>query len=259
MSECFRSAVAAHRIDFAYGKRPILRDVSLDVRFGEVVGLLGPNGTGKSTLMAVMAGDVSAHSGYVEYQGKKVQDYGRKELARTRSVMPQVTEFPFSYTVRDIVAMGRHCWDTAPEEDDSIIDSSLEKTDICGYDERDVTRLSGGEKARVTFARVLTQQAGVVFLDEPTAALDIAHQERTMTVCRELADAGHAVVAVMHDLQLAGSYCDRIALMSEGRIVRLGTPTEVLTAQLLTDVYSWPIDVATVGDRIVVLPSRTHR
>ena len=79
-----------------------------------------------------------------------------------------------------------------------------------------------------------------------------------MTVCRELADAGHAVVAVMHDLQLAGSYCDRIALMSEGRIVRLGTPTDVLTAQLLTDVYSWPIDVATVGDRIVVLPSRTH-
>lgn len=80
MSECFRSAVAAHRIDFAYGKRPILRDVSLDVRFGEVVGLLGPNGTGKSTLMAVMAGDVSAHSGYVEYQGKKVQDYGRKRV-----------------------------------------------------------------------------------------------------------------------------------------------------------------------------------
>ncbi|WP_406708735.1 heme ABC transporter ATP-binding protein [Trueperella pyogenes] len=248
-------AVSAHDICFSYGQRPILSHVSLDVSFGEVVGLLGPNGAGKSTLMAVMVGDLTAQMGTVEYSGVQLAAHTRKQLARTRSVMPQSNEFPFSYVVRDIVAMGRHCWDTDKETDDVVIDEAMAKTDVVGYDDRDVTRISGGEKARVTLARVLAQQAGVVFLDEPTAALDISHQERTMHVCRKLADDGHAVIVVMHDLQLAGTHCDRLALLSGGNIARVGAPDEVLTRELLTQVYEWPIDVMQVADgRIVVLP-----
>lgn len=247
-------AVAAEDISFSYGSTQILHQVSLEVKFGEVVGLLGPNGTGKSTLVGVMSGDLTPSGGRVTYLGKDLVDYGRKELAQTRSVMPQHTDFPFSYLAHDIVAMGRHCWDSQPALDNEIITRSMEKTDVVHLADREVTRLSGGEKARVTFARVLTQEAAVVFLDEPTAALDIAHQERTMQICRELAAAGHAVIAVMHDLQLAGSYCDRIALLEKGGVAAYGTPTEVLTSTLLSRVYQWPLEVATVAGRIVILP-----
>ncbi|QOQ39879.1 heme ABC transporter ATP-binding protein [Trueperella pecoris] len=255
MGSCEPYAVSAHDVSFSYGQRSILSSVSLDVSFGEVVGLLGPNGAGKSTLMAVMAGDLANQTGTVEYGGVALTAHSRKQLARTRSVMPQSNEFPFSYVVRDIVAMGRHCWDTDKATDDVVIDEAMAKTDVTGYDDRDVTRISGGEKARVTFARVLAQQAGVVFLDEPTAALDISHQERTMHVCRKLAEDGHAVIVVMHDLQLAGTHCDRVALLSGGNVVRVGAPQDVLTGELLTEVYEWPIEVMQVADgRIVVLP-----
>lgn len=250
-----KCAVAARDISFSYGKTQILADVSIDVNFGEIVGLLGPNGTGKSTLVGVMAGDLDPAQGQVSYQGSLLSSLTRRDLARTRAVMPQSSDFPFSYLVHDIVAMGRHCWDLNPELDQAIIDESMQMTDVSQFTDREVTRLSGGEKARVTFARVLTQQAGVVFLDEPTAALDIAHQERTMEVCRDLAQAGHAVIAVMHDLQLAGAYCDRIALMEKGSIAAFDVPEKVLTSELLSRVYQWPIDVASVADgRLVVLP-----
>ncbi len=250
-------AVRASGISFAYAQSEILKDVSLEVRFGEVVGLLGPNGTGKSTLVGVMAGDLEPAKGKVYYQEAELTSLSRRDLARTRSVMPQATDFPFSYLAHDIVAMGRHCWEPDPVMDEEIVTASMRMTDVEHFRDREVTRLSGGEKARVTFARVLTQQAGVVYLDEPTAALDIAHQERTMEVCRQLADEGHAVIAVMHDLQLAGTYCDRIALMEKGRIAAYDTPTQVLTSELLTRVYEWPIDVATVADgRLVVLPQQ---
>lgn len=249
-----QDAVTALGISFAYGSKEILKNIDLTVKFGEIVGLLGPNGTGKSTLVGVMAGDLTPSSGTIFYQGKSLTDYPRKELARTRSVMPQHTDFPFSYQVYDIVSMGRQCWDPNPTVDDQIITHSMAATDVAGFEERDVTCLSGGEKARVTFARVLTQQAGVVFLDEPTAALDIAHQERTMEVCRKLAAQGHAVIAVMHDLQLAGAYCDRIALMEKGGVAAYGPPAEVLTDSLLSRVYQWPIKVATIDERLVILP-----
>lgn len=250
-------AVTATGIEFSYGKTQILSGINLSVNFGEVVGLLGPNGTGKSTLVGVMSGDLSAQAGSVTYSGKPLAEYMRRELAQTRSVMPQNTDFPFSYLAHDIVAMGRQCWDTDTALDEEIITRSMQQTDVLHFADREVTRLSGGEKARVTFARVLAQEAGVVFLDEPTAALDIAHQERTMQVCRELAESGHAVIAVMHDLQLAGSYCDRIALLEKDGVAAYGTPAEVLTGPLLSRVYDWPLEVATVADgRIVILPQR---
>lgn len=245
----------AQGIFFSYGDTAILHDVSLQVNAGEIVGILGPNGTGKSTLVGVMAGDIEAAAGEVFYHGRPLRELSRKELARTRAVMPQHSDFPFSYKVKDIVAMGRYCWDASPAQDAQIIAESMAATDVTEFATREVTRLSGGEKARVTFARVLAQRAGVVFLDEPTAALDIAHQERTMEVCQDLASEGYAVIAVMHDLQLAGTYCDRIALMEQGSIAAFGTPEEVLRSDLLTRVYGWPIQVERVRDgRLVILP-----
>ncbi|OKL52050.1 heme ABC transporter ATP-binding protein [Buchananella hordeovulneris] len=257
MSEQSPWAVQARDVSFAYGKRQILAGANLAVEFGEVVGLLGPNGAGKSTLVGVLSGDLEAAGGQVEFSGRPLSAYGRQELARIRSVMPQQSTFPFAYFVRDIVAMGRRCWPADAARDEEIVGEAMERTDVAHLADREVTRLSGGEKARVTFARVLTQQAGVVFLDEPTAALDISHQERIMEICRSLAAQGHAVVAVMHELQLAAAYCDRVALLEQGVVAACGAPREVLTGPTLSRIYDWPIEVMHLADdRLVVLPER---
>ncbi|MFP7696476.1 heme ABC transporter ATP-binding protein [Trueperella sp. LYQ143] len=248
--------ITCHDISFCYGQRPILSQVSVDVRAGEVVGLLGPNGTGKSTLLGVLAGDLRPASGTVSLCGRSLAEYDRRSLAQKRSVMPQSSDFPFSYLVHDIVYMGRSCWPRDTERDEQMVGRAIECTDVEHLVDRDVTQLSGGEKSRVTLARVIAQDAHVVFLDEPTAALDIAHQERTMELCTQLASKGCGVIAVMHDLQLAAAYCDRIAVMSAGKVVAFGPPSEVLSPDLLTEVYGWPIRVSEVDGEIVIIPER---
>jgi len=252
-------AVSGEKINFSYGERPILCDVSLTVHHGEVFGLLGPNGAGKSTLLGVLAGDLPS-DGSVMLNERALADYTRRDLARTRAVMPQSSEFPFSYLVHDIVHMGRSCWRKEPVRDEQVVCSAMQRTEVAEMADRDVTRLSGGEKARVTLARVLAQETPIVFLDEPTAALDIAHQERTMELCAELADGGAAVVAVMHDIQLAAAFCDTVALMQSGRIVACGPPADVLTSKRLSTVYDWPIEVVTLpGGKTSVMPVRRGR
>lgn len=249
----------ARGISFSYGAHQVLNGIDLEVKSGEVVGLLGPNGTGKTTLMGVLTGDLEPATGQVMIAGKNIGDYKRRELAQVRSVMPQISDFPFSYLARDIVAMGRACWGTSPAEDDAMIDLALERAEVVELADRDITQLSGGERARVTFARVLAQQGTLMFLDEPTAALDISHQERTMAHCVEESRNGAAVVAVLHDIQLAAAYCDRIVLLDQGRVAATGTPPEVLTSELLTQVYNWPIRVHRFDDgTLAILPARSH-
>ncbi|GHT85919.1 hypothetical protein FACS1894129_5200 [Actinomycetota bacterium] len=184
--------IRARDVTFCYGERRILDGINLDVQAGEFVGLLGPNGAGKSTLLSVLCGDLEGWQGTVELDGAPLQKLSRPQLALRRSVMPQFSEFPFSYLVHDIVMMGRSPHPRGPD-DAVIVDRAMERTEVTDLVDREVTRLSGGERARVTLARVLAQQAPCVFLDEPTAALDICHQERTMAICHELADAGCAV------------------------------------------------------------------
>lgn len=247
--------VAASGINFAYGERQILRDIELSVYPGDVVGLLGPNGTGKSTLVGILCGDLDTHSGSVLLSGKPIADYSRRELALQRAVMPQANDFPFSYLVHDIVAMGRASHPHNPEYDEKVIDQAMIQTGIEHLADRDVTTLSGGEKARVTLARVIAQDASVVLLDEPTAALDISHQQQTMQLCGQMAQAGKAVIAVMHDIQLSASRCTMIALMSHGKIIDYGPPEQVITSDALTQVYQWPIKVEHMSDgRLAILP-----
>lgn len=245
----------ASGVTFSHGTTRILHGIDLEVRAGLVLGLLGPNGAGKSTLVGVLAGDLDPESGEVFLAGEDVARTPHRELARRRAVMPQQSAFPFSYLVRDVVSMGRLPWPSDPVADERIVTAAMKRTEVAHLEDRDVTRLSGGERARVTFARVLAQCAPVVFLDEPTAALDIGHQEATMATCRDLAREGCAVLAVMHDLQLAAAHCDLLALMDAGRIVALGAPEEVLTSSRLSEVYGWPIRVVRLDDgTLVVLP-----
>jgi iron complex transport system ATP-binding protein len=238
----------------------ILTDVSLDVFPGEVVALVGPNGAGKSTLLSVMAGDAHPSTGTALLSGKEASKYRPDEAARLRSVLMQSNTVSFPFTVWEIVEMGRAPWARLSQrvEDTEAIQSALEQSDIDHLKHRRFTNLSGGERARVSLARVLAQRTPVVLLDEPTAALDLRHQEDVMTTVRNLAAAGKAVVVVVHDLSVAAGYADRVAMLVDGGLDAIGSPTDVIDAKRVSRVYGVDVDIEVVGTppRPIILPRR---
>lgn len=242
------------------GGRRLLDTVSLEVRAGEVLALLGPNGAGKSTLMSVLSGDLAPDVGKVSFVGKDLDEWSLIELAQRRSVLLQDNQVLFPFTVHQVVEMGRSPWRRTPleNEDPEAIAEAIAATDIAHLGNRRVPSLSGGERARAAFARVVTGRTGVLLLDEPTAALDIGHQEALLTMVRERANAGDTVLVVLHDLNLAAAYADRIALLRRGEIQACGAPDEVLTAETVSMVYETPVEVIPhpVTGKGIVIPVR---
>lgn len=250
----------AEGITVMRGGRRLLDSVSIEVKAGEILALLGPNGAGKSTLLSVLAGDLAPDTGSVTFAGKDLDDWSLLELAQRRGVLLQENQVLFPFTVHQVVEMGRAPWRRTPREDEDpeAISQAIAAADIAHLGNRRVPSLSGGERARVAFARVMTGRTGVLMLDEPTAALDIGHQEEMLQQIRERAEAGDAVIVVLHDLNLAAAYADRIALLNEGQIFAVGTPQEVLTAETVSSVYETPVEVIPhpVTGRGIVLPLR---
>ena len=237
------------------GDTEILHGMDLDLHSGEVLGLIGPNGAGKSTLLGALAGDLAPARGNVLLAGRSYLEYSAREAAHERAVMLQDSRVSFSHLVRDVVSMGRSAWPSDPERDNRIIDDCLRQVGMEHMQDRDITTLSGGERARVAFARVMAQRSGCMMLDEPTAAMDIGHQERTMLSVRALAEGGTGIIVVLHDLNLAAHYCDRLALLSEGRIAAVGDPSKVCTAEQLSAVYGWPVSVSRVDGQMWIRPA----
>ncbi|MBB1253041.1 heme ABC transporter ATP-binding protein [Streptomyces sp. OF3] len=242
-----RGAVAAEARDVAVrlGGRLVLDGVDLAANAGEVLALVGPNGAGKSTLFAALAGDVDVERGGVWVCGRPAEQWGAAELALRRAVLPQSSSLAFPFTVAEVVAMGRAPWAGTPaaEDDSRAVAEAMAATEVEGFAERPFSALSGGERARVSLARALAQRTGLLLLDEPTAALDLRHQELVLRICRRRAAAGDAVVVVLHDLGLAAAYADRVAVLSGGRLVADGPPASVLRAELLSEVYRQPVEV----------------
>ncbi len=242
------------------GGREIVREVDLDVLHGEVLALVGPNGAGKSTLLSALTGDVAAVLGEIRLDGRPLAQWSASDLARARSVLLQANQVSFPFTVREVVEMGRSPWigRASAEQDDAAIEEAIDRTDIRHLLERPFTALSGGERARASLARVLAQQTDVVLLDEPTAALDLRHQEEVMVVARLLAEAGRAVVVVLHDLSLAAARSDRVAMVDAGRIVAVGRPEDVLTPERVAAVYGIGVHVLTdtPDGHLIVVPRR---
>ncbi|WP_335931945.1 heme ABC transporter ATP-binding protein [Streptomyces sp. PTD5-9] len=235
----------ARNLRVRLGQRPVLDSIELTAHAGEVLALVGPNGAGKSTLLAALAADLPAESGEVRVDGRPVTDWSAPELALRRAVLPQTAALSFPFPVADVVRMGRAPWAGTgrEDEDDPAVAEAMAATEVTGFAARPFSALSGGERARVALARVLAQRAPLLLLDEPTAALDLRHQELVLRICRERAAAGDAVVVVLHDLGLAAAYADRAAVLHGGRIAVAGPPAEVFTDELLGEVYRQPVEV----------------
>lgn len=249
--------IGVRRVSLTRAGRPVLREVTFDVAVGCVTVVAGPNGAGKSTLLGVMAGDVAASSGGVLIDGKDVLRWSATDLARRRAVMPQETLLSFAFTAEEVVRMGRHPAQRGSHgsaDDDEIVLRSMRETETAALADRVFPTLSGGEKARVTLARVLAQESPILFLDEPTASLDPRHQHVVMRTARHVARSGGAVVLVLHDLNLAARYADQVILLKEGRVIAAASPAEVLTASTLETAFDSPFEVfAPYGDVPLVI------
>lgn len=223
----------------------VLDSVDFQVAAGEIVALVGPNGAGKSTLLAALAGELAPSGGHVELDGHRLTHWSVLDMARRRAVLPQSHTVGFPFTAREVVAMGRAPWARTPRDldDDRIVAEALAAADVTHLAERSFPTLSGGERARVALARVLAQNTPTLLLDEPTAALDLGHQEEVLALAAGRAAAGAAVVVVLHDLGIAAAYADRVAVLEAGRIAADGPPRQVLTSALLSRVYQHPVDV----------------
>jgi iron complex transport system ATP-binding protein len=241
--------LTAEHLRYYAGEAALISDVSLSLDAGEVLAVVGPNGAGKSTLLRLVAGDLTPQAGSILLEGRALQRYSPLELAQRRAVMPQQALIQFAFQVEQVVTMGRyphhHRRDLSPREEQQIVEHALQRTEMLPLRARAYPTLSGGEAARTLLARALAQETRLVLLDEPTASLDIRHQELVMRIARALAANGKAVLMVLHDLNLAAAYADRLALLHRGRLAALGSPLETLTAPLLSEIYGYPVYVTT--------------
>lgn len=230
----------------------LLKDVSVRIIPGEVVAILGPNGAGKSTLLKVLCGDLSPTSGAVSMDGKHLSEWDRRACAQRRAVLPQQASLNFPFTVLDVALMGRspHHRGIESAADYAITRAALREAGVDDIENRLYTTLSGGERQRVHLGRVLTQiwQASYglpryLLLDEPTANLDLAHQHRILAVARRFATQNVGVVVVLHDLNLAAQYADRMLLLNAGQLIATGAPAQVLQEDIIESVYGITISV----------------
>jgi iron complex transport system ATP-binding protein len=256
------SAIELRGVTVELGGRAVVDRVDAAVADGEWVALIGPNGAGKTTLLRALARLVP-FAGQIELDGRPLTELGRGELARLVAVVPQEPSTPPWMTVGEYVLLGRTPY-LGPLAKEGVRDReaaarALARLDLLGFVERRLGTLSGGEKQRVVVARALAQEAAIVLLDEPTAALDIGHQQQALDLLDGLrAESGLTLVAAMHDLTLAAQYADRMLLLDAGRVVADGAPTEVLTAPVIARHYGAAIDVVPVGDRIAIVPRRSR-
>ncbi|MFL9499664.1 heme ABC transporter ATP-binding protein [Rhodopseudomonas palustris] len=250
----------AEAASFALPGATLVDRVDLTISQGELVAIVGPNGAGKSTLLRMLSGDLRPTSGTVSLDGRALSDYPPRALAARRAMLAQHTTVSFPFSVEEIVAMGA---DIDPRKAAPLFDTALRDVGLDHFRHRDITTLSGGEQQRAHFARILVQLwsgeadagPGLLLLDEPTSSLDIRHQLDLAETARRCARRGTTVIAILHDLNLAARFADRIIVLSGGRIAADGAPAAVLRHELIADVFDVTLTVNTdLAGQPFVLP-----
>lgn len=248
-------SIQTEHLDFSYGRRPVLRDVSFGMCRGEFLSVLGPNGVGKSTLFRCILGLARPEQGRVMLEGRPIGEFSPRELARRIAYIPQSHNPVFNLTVRDMVLMGTTAQtgvlaSPGPRQE-RLAESALERLGIahiadCGYGS-----ISGGERQLTLIARAIAQQARILVMDEPTANLDFGNRLRVMKTVRDLVDEGYGVIQSTHDPEQAYLYSHRILALYEGRVLAFGTPQEVVCAPLISRLYGEEVRVCSMQDDAV--------
>lgn len=229
----------------------LLRDISFQIRPGELLAVLGANGAGKSTLMRVLSGEIKPSEGDVHFFYRSIDDYTSKELAKRRSILQQSNSVNLGFSVKEILLMGRypHFQQRPRPIDFRILEEAMEICGISHLEERIYPSLSGGEQQRVQYARVLCQlwdqPESLLLMDEPVAALDPQYQQQTMAIAKAFSKRGFMVITVLHEINLAAQYADRILMLKNGRKWLEGTPTEILTPGHLYSIFNTQMEVRT--------------
>ena len=225
-----------------YYQHPVIKDISLEIKTGDFLGIIGPNGSGKTTLLRLMSRVLKPCAGSVSLFAEDIASMELKEFCRQAAFVPQDTAVNFSFTVFEVVLRGRipHLKRLQPEsrQDFAIAENAMKMTDTLDLKDKLIDELSSGERQRVIIAKALAQEPVLLFLDEPTAHLDIGHQIQVLDLLKKFNRQNKLTIAiVLHDLNLASLYCNRILLLNEGRIFKAGSPEEVLTYQNIEAVY----------------------
>ncbi len=236
------------------GAATLLDRVDLRIQSGEMVAIVGPNGAGKSTLLRALSSDLRPTHGQVQLGGRDIKVYGPAELALRRAMLSQHVSVSFPFTVEEIVRMGRGSQAIAASQ--ALVDAAIDEVGLQDFRHRELPTLSGGEQQRAHFARVLVQLAcgeavhgpGVLLLDEPTSSLDLKHQIALVEIAHKRAKGGTAVIAVLHDLNLAVRFADRIVVMRHGAIAAEGTPVDTITSEVVRSVFEIDVTVEHDGD-----------
>lgn len=244
----------AKGISVCRGTKTVLAEIDLQLVPGEVLGVLGPNGAGKSTLLGALSGELAVSAGAVLLHQKPLNDWSGPERARCLAVLPQRSTLSFGFRVDEVVGLGRLPHASGREHDAAIVTAALQAADAQHLALRSYLALSGGEQQRVHLARVLAQlwpgsSGQVLLLDEPTAMLDPLHQHSILQAVRQFAEQGGAVLVILHDLNLAARYCDRLLLLADGRARLTGTPEQVLRAEPLKSVFGLDVLIQQHPDR----------
>lgn len=246
--------IRAEKLEIAYGDYLAVRDMDVRVEKGKITTIIGPNGSGKSTVLKALTRLLNYRRGAIYLDARSLRDFSAKELARNIGVLPQIHSAPPDFQVKELVSYGRmpyqKWYERCNDEDQKIIDWAMKATGVWSLREKSINECSGGESQRVWIATVLTQQPEILFLDEPTTYLDIAHQQEMMRLVKKLnRESGIGVVMVLHDLSHAMEVSDWVVIIKDGQKYDEGRPEDVITARMMRDVYDVDCDIITIPER----------